>query len=134
MKILDELKLEQLNTQIEVLLPSVSLYDKLYDERYKLRKKITKEKVENDYSNLRDKVNFIECVYPRMGSAGQNGSAYFIDKELADNFIVTLRAYHKSYYYAYVLHWNGPGKYRVEPDHNHDHDNQTVYTANFIKD
>lgn len=128
----DEKKLADIKAEMATLEAARDRYFVLSRQAYELSETIRKRSNSNNLSKLTIKTWFEECEYPSMGQAAKNGYANFKDEETANALIAALRT-QSSYYYAYVLHWEGPGHYDVVPDYHRDYDGETVYTANFVK-
>lgn len=134
-----EERLGHLDMKLSMLEMRLKEYEKLVEEqkalrseRFKLAKLINERKQTETRERLEKETSFKECQYPAMGVDEREGRATFKDHDQADALIESLRAV-GSYYYAYVLHWDGPGEYRVVPEWQYDHDRDVIYTANFVK-
>jgi biotin synthase-like enzyme len=128
----DQKKLDELKAEMALLEAPKDRYFELSRQAYDLSEKIRKSANLNNLANLERECWFEECQYPAMGVEQKNGYASFKTEEQASALIEALRKM-GSYYYAYILHWEGPGDYDVIPDYRRDHDGETVYTANFVK-
>lgn len=124
--------MHQLKAEMEKLELGRARYYELSRLTYDLQKKLDEKEKILTLRRLSQQTSFEECQYPSMGEVGYEGVAYFLTEQVANDLIKALRT-DSSYYYAYVLEWNGAGKYRVLPEFRIDHDREIVYTARFVK-
>jgi len=131
MKHLNDLKekIDKLTAKMDVLESARKTYYELSFERDRLNEEYREKLYKHDLFVLKIKTKYKEPTYPEMGSLSENGSASFDNKEEADKLVKMLRE--KSYTYGYVLVWDGPGEYVIEPSYKYDHDNDIIYTATF---
>ena len=125
--------LKDMERILEELQPVVDEYYEI-QRKYNIKKSaFDKIKKGERLSNAKRECSFVDCTYPDMGCEAENGSATFSSKHQAETLINALRD-NSNYYYAYLLEWQGVGKYKVVPQWKYDHDNEIVYTARFIKE
>ena len=125
--------LKDMERMLEEMKPVVDEYYALQRKYHKKKKIFEEMKKQENLSTLIKECKYRECEYPDMGYSAEDGEATFESKNQGESLIRALRA-KASYYYAYVLEWNGVGKYKVVPSWKYDHDSEVVYTATFVKD
>ncbi len=119
---------EDLEARLKELEPLKNEYYEIYhilEPRWKIAA-TTKKRAE--YNAIVAETKYVEPDYPSMGFPGVAGSAIFTGKRQANKLLGILNK-NTSYYYVYVLEWDGKGEYIVEPHYKYDHDNEIVYTA-----
>lgn len=127
----DRERLAYLKTEMDLLRSAVDQYHHLSFEHSKLAEKILKEDREDTLNQLISETKFIECKYPSIGWPGEIGVAEFVSEDQAQALIAILKS--SDYTYGYILKWDGPGQYIVDPDFDYDHDGDVIYTATFVK-
>lgn len=110
------------------------------DEYYKVSWELDKKQKEEDKKNInKDRLElikqtkFIECEYPSIGYASNDGEATF-ENEFQAKSLLSILNKASSYTHVYEMHWEGPGKYLVIPTWAYDYDGDIIYTATFEKD
>jgi hypothetical protein len=125
-------KIDTISFQMAELEPARNKYQELSFERGKLQEEYNEKTYRYDLLVLKMKTKYHEPEYPYMGGVAENGSANFDNQEDAEKLVKLLRQ--RSYTYGYLLVWDGPGEYVVEPDYKYDHDGDVIYTATFKKE
>lgn len=105
----------------------IKVKNKLAEDNKKLREKQAHDRLQF----LLQETEYQDPEYPDMGIAGTDGYCLFTSEAQAVELTQALK--HQSYYYAHDLKYSGPGKYKIEPSWDRDHDNEIIYTATYIK-
>jgi len=141
---MDEKKLKKLTQDLkkkdtEFLEKALKELEDMKDEYYIIfhileprRKQAAEQKKRDILNKMINETKYVECEYPSMGFMGEDGHCTLENKKQADALLKALKD-NTTYYYAYILEWNGKGEYIVEPSYNYDHDNEIVYTATIKK-
>ena len=124
--------IEELKNIIKELTPLKNKWQEAQFELDNWTRRLYEQEKESRYWSAVDKCSYKEPYYPSMGVEGSNGYATFNDFKDAESLIsANIETY--GYGKTFVLEWNGPGNYVVEPEYGYDHDGDVVYTATFRK-